>query len=1187
MSIRDLFFARVRSRHFSGLGLALVAAAGLTSPLFGQSFYGSVVGTVSDASKAAVPQANVTLVNGGTAERRVARTDGDGVYRFVNLVPGTYRIDFEHAGFRRHAVDNVIVAVESTLRLDVALQVGEVTQTLEVSSQAPLLQTETGSLSQVISARAVQELPLNGRNVLNLVALSPGVVPQGSSEGSLTGKNVFAGGNYQIGGGMANQSATYFDGVPVNDSYGNIVALIPSQDAVAEFRVQTNANSAEFGRYTGGVINLASKSGTNEIHGSAYEFLRNKVLNAGSFFSNSTGAAKAPFVQNQYGASVGAPIRKNKIFVFGGFEGFRQRQGAPFLRTVPTEAMSQGDFSNYRNAAGAAVPIYDPLTQCGTQGNATCAAGAVEQRTVFPGNRIPANRINPVAQKFVAFPAFAKPNLPGNAAGNFNYFRNASTGGDNDQGNIRGDFNVSDKQRVFARYSRWKSVNAKVDVYGNKQLNGDPFSPEAFITDHAVLADTYSLSPTTILDVRLGFMRWFYERTPGNLGIDIAKTFGLPSYFNDIPAKNGVTPSTIVPQIGAAGYDFITTGLLAARDNTYVITPTLTKILRSHTLKFGAEVRRADNNYYQNNQPGGIFNFDNLFTSRNALNSGGTGNSFASMLLGYPSSGSVSTSPFTAASQRYQAYFINDSWQVNGKLTVNLGLRWEIPGVFTERFDRQVTFNRDLPNPELTGITVPGRSGPVLGTFVLVNGPNHPERGLRPEHFRLFAPRAGIAYRLSERTVIRTGAGIYYIPANVIFFEGPYGNPVNFLAHNMVNSLDGQVTPADTLSNPFPNGFNPPPGRDPSFQRLLLGGTGRAISRDTDYGYSAQWNFTVQHQLPGNLAVEAAYAALKGVHLAWGGRQENQLYPQDMALGPALTQQVPNPFLGKVALGPLTRTTVARGQLSLPFPHIVSVSDSGVYTGNSSYHSLQMKAEKRFGSGGMVLAAFTFSKVISDTETVTGWLEGTLGGVAGIQNWYDLRSEKSMSSYDSRRRLTVAYVNDLPFGKGKRFLSGVGGFADKLISGWGVNGTTTFQDGFPLQFTAAPNVTGFNTGLRPNVAGGCDPKLEGSAQARLNRWFNTSCFTVPASYTFGNASRTDPRLRGHGINNFNFALFKRTGITERFKVEFRAETFNTFNRVQFGRPNQGATTAANNTFGVVSTQINDSRLIQFGLRLFY
>lgn len=310
-----------------------------------QGFFGSIVGTVTDGSGAAVPGATVNLQDLGTGERRVAASDTQGNYRFVSLKPGSYRVEVEGKGFKRQVVDNVIVAVEATVRVDTALQVGEVGQTVQVTSSAPILQTESASLSQVVSGRTVQDLPLNGRNVLNLVALVPGVVPQGQSEGSMTGKNVFAGGNYQIGGGTANQSAAYLDGVPINTAYGNIVALIPSQDTVAEFRVQTNSNSAEFGRYTGGVINLVSKSGTNRFHGSAYEFLRNKVLNASSFFSNRAGAPKAPFVQNQFGATIGGPIKKDKLFIFGGYEGFRQRQGSPFLRTVPTEAMLTGDFS--------------------------------------------------------------------------------------------------------------------------------------------------------------------------------------------------------------------------------------------------------------------------------------------------------------------------------------------------------------------------------------------------------------------------------------------------------------------------------------------------------------------------------------------------------------------------------------------------------------------------------------------------------------------------------------------------------------------------------------------------------------------------------------------------------------------------------------------------------------------------
>src|SRR5712691_9802464 len=365
----------------------------LTASVSGQTFYGSIVGTVTDASSAAVQGATVALSNNGTSERKSAETDAAGAYRFVNLVPGNYKVEVERPGFERYARDQIVVAVESAVRVDLAMQVGDVSQTVEVTAAVPLMQTENASLSQVVQGRAIEETPLNGRNVLNLVALAPGVVPQGSSEGSLTGKNVFAAGNYQIGGGTANQSATYLDGVPVNDSYGNIVALVPSQDAVSEFRVQTSNNSAEYGRYTGGVINMTSKSGSNDFHGSAYEFLRNKVLNANSFFADKTGTAKPPFTQNQFGATAGGPVRKDKIFFFVGYEGYRQRQGALFLNTVPTAEMRKGDFSDLRNAAGAVVPIYDALTNCGQLSNPACAAGATVQRTPFAGNIIPASRI--------------------------------------------------------------------------------------------------------------------------------------------------------------------------------------------------------------------------------------------------------------------------------------------------------------------------------------------------------------------------------------------------------------------------------------------------------------------------------------------------------------------------------------------------------------------------------------------------------------------------------------------------------------------------------------------------------------------------------------------------------------------------------------------------------------------------
>jgi hypothetical protein len=316
------------------------------------------------------------------------------------------------------------------------------------------------------------------------------------------------------------------------------------------------------------------------------------------------------------------------------------------------------------------------------------------------------------------------------------------------------------------------------------------------------------------------------------------------------------------------------------------------------------------------------------------------------------------------------------------------------------------------------------------------------------------------------------------------------------------------------------------------------------------------------------------------------GRQYNQIDPTYFSLGASLRDQVPNPFLGRVSYGALAQRTVQRGQLLSPYPQYLSLSAPADFSGDSTYHSLQVKAEKRFKSGGTLLGSYTFSKILSNAETLTTWLDSPTG-VASVQNWYNLRAEKALSSFDTRQRLVISYVYDLPFGKGRKFLSGASGLTDKLVSGWGINGLTTFQLGLPLGFSVASNLntTGFNTGLRPNVAANCDRTVSGSAQSRINGWFNTSCFSLPAAFTFGNASRTDPQLRGPGIANYDFAIFKRTAITERFNLEFRAESFNLFNRVQFGQPNVQYNPAANNTFGVISTQLNQPRLMQMALRL--
>jgi hypothetical protein len=416
----------------------------------------------------------------------------------------------------------------------------------------------------------------------------------------------------------------------------------------------------------------------------------------------------------------------------------------------------------------------------------------------------------------------------------------------------------------------------------------------------------------------------------------------------------------------------------------------------------------------------------------------------------------------------------------------------------------------------------------------------------------------------------------------VVFATAPNISPVNTLATPWVSTIDGSVTPVDRLSNPFPNGILQPPGHSSNYQNILLGQSFQAPLESQPYGYNQQFNLNIQRELKEGTLIEIAYAGSKGTHLP-ANQQLNQLPVEFLSQGTRLQEQVTNPFFGIITAGPLAARTVARGQLLRPFPQFNGVTQASIANRDSIYHSMQLKVERRFRASGSILGAYTWAKLISNTDTLTGWLEAS--GPAGVQNNYNLSLERSLSSFDAPHRLVISYVLDLPFGKGQKFLNSVSSPADKLLSGWGVNGIYTAQSGFPLRFGTATNLTNsFGGGSRPNVVAGCDPQLSGSAQSRLNRWFNASCYTQPAAFTFGSASRVDQKLRAHGVNNFDFALFKRTKLTERIGLEFRSEFFNLFNRVQFGFPGQAL---GNPQFGIVSSQLNNPRLAQFALRLIF
>jgi len=1153
------------------LALCCVLSIGASA----QTFYGSIVGSVSDPSGASIGQANVTVVNTATADRRAGQTDTSGNYQFVNLPPGQYRVEIERTGFRRLVRDNVTVEVQSAVRIDAALQVGDVNQVIEVTSQTPLLQTENASLGQVVEARKVLEMPLNGRNVFSLVALVPGVVPGGQSSQTPTGTNPFGWANFQIGGGQANQSASYIDGAPNNSSYINHTMLISTQDAVQEFRVQTNNLGAEFGRTAGGVINLTTKSGTNSYHGSAYDYFRNRSLNANTFFNNRAGIERPAFSQNQFGANLGGPIRKDKTFFFGSYEGFQLRQGQSFVFSVPTDPMRAGNFGDVRNAGGAMIPIFDPMSTCGRLGNGACgtdAAGAeVISRTPFPGNVIPNNRIDPTARIMTNLWGRANSSgLPFTAVNNFT--ANASVGGDQNQYNFRVDHTISDKQRVFARYTNWSNLNLPIDPYNTKTCMDR--CTEVMNTTQAVLGDTYSLNPTTFLDLRFSFSRFSYDRTPLTAGYDLTQ-LGWPA------ALNSAVSARVQPIPNVVGYNdvFRTAGTgstIVSRNDVYSLSPNMTKILGRHTLKFGGEWRRGTHNYYQQNTPTGSFSFDPLMTSTNPLAARGTGNGFASFLLGTGTGGGLGHGNFVAGQMIYRAYYVGDQMQIGSKLTLNFGGRLEQMGPWSERFDRMVVL---LPN---AANELSGRGGlNFKGRFGLVNSPDSPSRN--NEQLRnVISPRFGLAYRLNNKTVIRTGYGVFFLPNEVAFGTAPNIDISNSYFTPFLGTVDGSITPADRISNPFPNGIVSAPGRSADIQRLYHGLGVSAPLYNQPRGNAQQWNFDVQREVFGGMAIDVAYAGSKGTHLPAGSQVLNQLPVEFLAQGASLLQQVPNPFFGQVRLGALAQPNVARAQLLRPYPQYSAFNQTAPMNRNSIYHSLQVKVEKRFAQGASVLVSYTYAKLISDTDTLTGWLDP--GGGHGVQNWYNLKGERSVANYDVPQRAVISFIYDLPFGKGKKFLAGTSGALSRVVGGWGINGITTFQSGNPLNLSMAVNTTNSQGGgQRPNSTG-VSANLEGTAQSRLTKWFDTSAFTATPAFQFGNVARTLTDVRSHGIANHNFTLFKNTQITERVGLQFRAEVFNLFNRVQFGYP---GTAMGNPQFGVVGGQANDPRLIQFALKLVF
>ncbi|MGB8581019.1 MAG: carboxypeptidase regulatory-like domain-containing protein [Candidatus Sulfotelmatobacter sp.] len=1230
------------SRILRSLLVSVALLAFVSSSLYGQSTYGSVVGSVTDSSGAAVPGATVTLTNVGTEEKRTQPSGADGLFTFVNLFPGQYRVDVEKPGFKHFARTDVTVQVQQSTSVNAALQVGEVSQVVEVTSQTPLLQTESASLGQVVEQRKADELPLNGRNIFNLITVSPAAVAQGGAGGSPVGENPFSWGNYQIGGSFANQGAEYLDGQPLNIGYINLPIIIPTQDSVGEFKVQYNNLGAEWGKFAGGVVNLSTKSGSNSFHGSAYEYLRNHVLNANEFFNKQTELSQGqpnqapPWVQNQYGFQVGGPVIKDKTFFYTSWEQYRQRTSVPFLTTVPAAGFLSGNFGavcttqgGTFNAAGQcsnpAGQIYDPYTY-NAPANPTPGT-----RSFYPNNVIPAAEFSKADAALGAL-YYPAPNLPGIT----NNYSTAYPGGGNTTEFVgRGDQNIGANTRLFGRFSYYGLLDLPQNPLGSGLC--EDRCAEEYHTKLLAFDVNHTFTPTTILDVNLAGSRFVYLRSPILSGFDLT-SLGYPATYNTPPSSIRTPPTPEFSTPNDVGHS---QGNSAIGDHNtqYNLSPSLTMIRGKHTIQIGGQWEIGLDNYFQTNIASGAFGYDGVWTQQSPAATAVGGSPYADFVLGLAlnqgsfagnqSEGVAQNPALTKGRQTYRAWYFNDTWHVTPKFTASLGLRYELPGTWSEAYNRLTYWNPNAVNGAVSGCS--GVKGsPCLGDAAYVgNGPNSSRNNL-PLDKKEFSPRVGFAYSADQKTVVRAGFGIFFIPNYVSFATNPDNDVVNLASTPFTATTNGFISPTSTLdassctqagtsfasfsckqAGPFGNaGILAPPGRNatPSLSNFVAanGSPGLDPYTNPKYGYLEQYNFDIQRQLPGGFFADVAYAGSHGVHLQQYQTNVNEIPDSFVAQAAAQAATGATPTIAKLITNPLTSpnatigaATIFAGQLDRPYPQYNTLNLNGFGCCGSSYNSLQATVQRRFQGGGTLLVAYTNAKLISNTDTLTSWLEsdasGT-GGVGAVQDWNNLPGERSLSSQDISQRLIISYVLDLPFGHGKPFLAGFHGATDKVVSGWGIDGITTFQKGFPLKITYAGStpLESDNLGvanIRPNVIAGCDThgsrKVSSDLANNPELFFNTSCFAAPPDWGFGNEARVDPTLRGPGINNFDFAVFKRTLITERVGFEFRTEFFNIFNHPYFAPPATGYDgTPTANGFGQVTSTVaagvaSPERLIQF------
>jgi hypothetical protein len=1130
----------------------LVLSALLTwSSLLAQEFRATITGRVIDSSGAIVPSASVTAANIETGATSRTVTAESGQYVLPNLAPGMYRLDVEHAGFKKYVREGLRLQVQDRPTIDVTLEPGDVQTVVNVTAEAPLLEASDASRGEVISGRTLVDLPLNGRNAFALAGLTPGVSMTARTQASTFLRTTANAGisAMSISGSQPRMNEALLDGVP-NTGTDGLIQFVPSVDATQEFRVQTNSFDAEFGRFTGGLINAVIKSGTNDFHGSAFEFLRNSAFNARDPFATSI----PQFGYNLFGGSAGGPIRipklydgRNRTFFFANYEGSREGVPRAFVSTVPTLAQRRGDFSDTRVRSGSQlipVTIYDP--------NSNRQTGNTFTRDPFAGNQIPADRFNPVALKLLAL--FPEPNATGDAATGANNYQLAFKDLVRDDGYVfKIDHRFSDRHSIFGRYS-WRRFTVGRQGAFKNPVTGDSETRDApgFAFD-----DTYTLTPTTILNFRYGFARFIVNAASDNLGTDLSQ-FGFPASFVRSVAVQAI------PRINVSGYATLSGATKLRRDaeDAHTFRGGITHTRGIHNLRAGAEFRLL-RSYVGSlgDSPTGVFNFDQVFTRgpNPQVAAVQSGHALASFLLGLGSSGSVANNAATAEQIPYYGVYFQDDVRLGSRLTINLGLRYELEGEYTERYNR---INRGFAAGADSPLSAAARTAYAANPIaeipasqfqvkggLLFAGVDGQPRGLADLDRNNIAPRVGAAFRVTPKTVLRGGYGLFY-GASTLSGETRLG----FSASTpFVGTINSSLTPVNTLSDPFPDGLVSPPGASQGL--LTLAGQGISfVDTSRRQPFSHQYQFSVQRELPWAMLADVGYSGSQSGDLA----VDQQINAIPEAFRAAAEQQfiatgrnilndsVRNPFSGLITTGALNGANTTRGQLLRPYPQFTSVVAASRPIGDSRYDSVQAKVTKRFSSGFSMIAAYTFSKLLERLRFL---------------NDQDLEPVWELNENDIPQRFTLSSTYELPFGRGQS------GLAGKLIAGWQLNVIYTAQSGVPLTITG-----GESTGKSAKID-----------NPTVDRWFDTTAFRQRQTLEQVRTARL-PDVRTAGKNNFDMSVFKTTSITERLRLQFRAESFNTLNRPEWFTPN---TAFGNANFGRVTSTNTFARQLQFGLKLLW